>query len=52
MAKEYFFKGASLVGVVIRFILDKCVATHRGGFRLCEALRKRGLARPLLYKFV
>jgi hypothetical protein len=24
----------------------------RGGFRLCEALGKRGLARPLLYKFV
>jgi hypothetical protein len=25
---------------------------HRGGFRLCKALGKRGLARPLLYKFV
>jgi hypothetical protein len=25
---------------------------HRGGFRLCEALGKRGLARPLLHKFV
>jgi hypothetical protein len=24
----------------------------RGGFRLCEALGKHRLARPLLYKFV
>jgi hypothetical protein len=45
---ERYLKGLTMPELYLKRVSQQSYVHLRGGFRLCEALGKRGLARPLL----